>query len=145
MILTAQQRALQRWFADRVPLDDAREDWRTQALCANVDPELFFPDKGGNPKPAQAVCAVCPVREQCLAHALANSETYGVWGGMTARQRQEIAGRRQPEGATHCRNDHEYTLENTIVTPIGRRCRTCKLAADREAGQRARTRAKGIR
>lgn len=132
--LTAHQRALQRWFADRVqPLDG--EDWRSEALCAQADPERWFPDKGGNPKPALAICAVCPVREQCLAHALANNETYGIWGGKTARQRQELAGRRNVS-ATHCRNHHEYTPENTIMTGFGRRCRTCKAAADLTAGRR---------
>jgi len=131
--LTAQHRALQRWFADRQR--DTEGDWRKEALCAQADPERWFPDKGGNPRPAQAICAICPVREECLADALANNETYGIWGGKTARQRQELAGRRHVS-ATHCRNGHGYTLENTISTGFGRRCRVCKLAADRVAGRR---------
>lgn len=134
--LTAHQRALQRWFADRVqPLDG--EDWRSEALCAQADPERWFPDKGGNPKPALAICAVCPVREQCLAHALANNETYGIWGGKTARQRQELAGRRNVS-ATHCRNSHEYTPANTAMTAQGRRCRECQNRANRELRERRR-------
>lgn len=69
-----------------VPADAAREVWAS-ALCAQVDPELFFPEKGGNPAPAQAVCAACPVTALCL-DTFGPLVTDGVVGGLTARQRQ---------------------------------------------------------
>ena len=144
MIPTAQQRVLQRWFADRVPLDDTSEDWRSRALCASVDPERWFPEKGGDPTPAQAICAVCPVREQCLAYALANNETFGVWGGVTAKGRMEIArSRRTANLATHCKQDHEFTPENTLIKQGFRRCRTCANEWGREYQRKQREAGKG--
>ncbi len=59
-------------------------------LCAQTDPELFFPEKGGSTRPAKAVCAGCPVRAQCLEHALAHDERYGVWGGTSERERRRL-------------------------------------------------------
>ncbi|ASR85352.1 WhiB family transcription factor [Mycobacterium phage Tierra] len=72
------------------------EAWEADALCAQVDPELFFPDKGQSSKPAKAICAACPVREVCLDRALASGEQFGIWGGETAYDRKLMlrAGRR---------------------------------------------------
>jgi WhiB family redox-sensing transcriptional regulator len=63
-------------------------DWRASALCAQVDPELFFPDKGESARDALRVCAACEVRAACAAQALAAGERFGVWGGMTERTRR---------------------------------------------------------
>ena len=68
-----------------------REDWRWQALCAQVDPELFFPEKGGSTTAAKQLCASCPVIEQCLAWAVANNERFGIWGGQTERARRRMS------------------------------------------------------
>lgn len=66
------------------------EGWRDEALCAQTDPEIFFPEKGQATGPALRVCAGCPVRAACLADALARRDTtFGVLGGMTPRQRRE--------------------------------------------------------
>jgi WhiB family redox-sensing transcriptional regulator len=66
--------------------------WREQALCAQVDAELFFPDigEGDKSRQARAVCWACPVREPCLAHALAHNEQFGIWGGHTAASRDRM-------------------------------------------------------
>ena len=69
-----------------VPADAAREVWDS-ALCAEVDPELFFPEKGQSPAPAKAVCAACPVTALCLA-TFGSLVADGVVGGLTARERQ---------------------------------------------------------
>lgn len=68
-----------------------------QAVCASVDPELWHPDKSFTALPAKRICwgfrnpdGPCPVREQCLAYALDNDEQYGVWGGMSERQRKHM-------------------------------------------------------
>jgi hypothetical protein len=58
------------------------DDEQMQALCAQADPDTWFPEKGGNPSAAQRICAGCPIRERCLEVALENGETQGVWGGM---------------------------------------------------------------
>jgi WhiB family redox-sensing transcriptional regulator len=75
--------------ADRPP-DPNPSDWRADALCAQTDPEVFFPERGGSPAAAKAVCRVCPVRVSCLAFALAAGEVFGVWGGLTARERRRL-------------------------------------------------------
>jgi WhiB family redox-sensing transcriptional regulator len=65
--------------------------WRDGALCAQTDPEIFFPEKGTPARAALRVCAGCPVRAACLADALARRDvTFGVLGGLTPRQRREL-------------------------------------------------------
>ena len=66
------------------------EPWRLEALCARVDPELFFPEKGESPKGAKVVCEHCPVRAECLRWAVSNNIRWGVWGGLTTQQRQHL-------------------------------------------------------
>ena len=71
--------------------------WAKRALCADADPDLWFPDEQDHATAAAAVavCARCLVRDQCLAHALAIREPRGIWGGLTAEQRRRLlAGRR---------------------------------------------------
>ena len=79
--------------------------WWFAGLCAQTDPELFFPEKGGSVREAKAVCAPCPVRAQCLAHALAHDERFGVWGGLSEPERRRLqsaathrSGAAQPRG-----------------------------------------------
>jgi WhiB family redox-sensing transcriptional regulator len=73
--------------------------WREQALCAETDPEAFFPEKGRPTAPALRVCAGCPVRAACLADALNRRDTtFGVLGGMTPRQRRELLRTRAGAG-----------------------------------------------
>ncbi|MDT3767336.1 WhiB family transcriptional regulator [Gleimia hominis] len=71
-----------------VSLDDGVLAWQANALCAQTDPEAFFPEKGGSTREAKAVCQECAVREQCLQYALANDERFGIWGGMSERERR---------------------------------------------------------
>lgn len=65
--------------------------WHTDAACRGVDAELFFPGNDEESGPAKAVCAVCPVRENCLAFALRRGERYGVWGGLTEKERTRLS------------------------------------------------------
>jgi len=62
----------------------------TGGVCAQVDPELWFPEKGGSTREAKALCTGCPVQVQCLAYALANDERFGVWGGASERDRRRM-------------------------------------------------------
>lgn len=64
------------------------ESWREMALCAQVDPELWFPEMGEPSAAAKLICGWCEVRAECLAFALANNEQYGVWGGLSVKDRQ---------------------------------------------------------
>jgi WhiB family redox-sensing transcriptional regulator len=65
--------------------------WLDQALCAETDPEAFFPEVGEVPHAALSVCAKCPVRAACLADALNRRDvTHGVLGGMTPNERKQL-------------------------------------------------------
>jgi WhiB family redox-sensing transcriptional regulator len=72
----------------RLIIDDAPH-WRDFADCATSDADLWFAEKGDADTitHAKAVCAGCPVREQCLDYALTNRETHGIWGGMSYKER----------------------------------------------------------
>lgn len=77
------------------------QDWRDSAACARIDPEVFFPEKRGRNIYAKAVCAVCPVVDQCLEYALEmerNTEVIaraGVWGGLSVAERSKLLPRRE--------------------------------------------------
>lgn len=66
------------------------ENWRRDALCAQTDPEAFFPEKGGSAKEAKRICALCPVTTQCLQYALDRDERFGIFGGMSERERRRL-------------------------------------------------------
>lgn len=69
--------------------DEAME-WQERALCAQTDPEAFFPEKGGSTREAKRVCLSCEVRVECLEYALANDERFGIWGGLSERERRRL-------------------------------------------------------
>jgi WhiB family redox-sensing transcriptional regulator len=62
--------------------------WVDEALCAQTDPEIFFPTKGGDPSRAKRVCQACPVRAECLAAAITDPSLEGIWGGLSPRERR---------------------------------------------------------
>ncbi len=69
-----------------------RPAWMADANCAGVDPELFFPSRGDTPtlRAAKQVCRACDVQAECLAYALNNGEHFGVWGGLSEKQRRAV-------------------------------------------------------
>ena len=68
--------------------DDGVLKWMDQALCPQTDPEIFFPEKGGSTREAKRVCAKCPVLEECLDYAIESDQRYGIWGGLSERERR---------------------------------------------------------
>lgn len=68
-------------------------EWQNQALCPQSDPEAFFPPKGGSVRYAKRICAKCEVKDDCLDWALDHNENYGVWGGLTERERRGLKRR----------------------------------------------------
>ncbi|GAB6901002.1 hypothetical protein JCM9957A_40920 [Kineosporia succinea] len=64
--------------------------WQERALCAQTDPEAFFPEKGGSTREAKRVCMSCEVRAECLEYALAKDERFGIWGGLSERERRRV-------------------------------------------------------
>ncbi|MFQ4147794.1 WhiB family transcriptional regulator [Arthrobacter sp. LAPM80] len=85
------------WIGLRRQLDDFSDEgelgWQTDALCAQTDPEAFFPEKGGSTRDAKKVCGACNVKAQCLEYALANDERFGIWGGLSERERRRLRKR----------------------------------------------------
>jgi len=70
--------------------DDGAFAWQAEALCAQTDPEAFFPEKGGSTRDAKRVCQTCTVRTECLEYALAHDERFGIWGGLSERERRKL-------------------------------------------------------
>lgn len=95
----------QDWFVDPVKLgvpgtrrpvvdgDDNPLAWQADSLCAQTDPEAFFPEKGGSTRDAKKICTSCEVRTECLEYALANDERFGIWGGLSERERRKLRKR----------------------------------------------------
>jgi len=92
------------WFVDPVNLgvpgvrrmesdEDTTLAWQTDALCSQTDPEAFFPEKGGSTRDAKRICTSCDVRGECLEYALANDERFGIWGGLSERERRKLKRR----------------------------------------------------
>ncbi|WP_322746780.1 WhiB family transcriptional regulator [Cellulomonas sp. S1-8] len=75
------------------PEDDGPMGWQERALCAQTDPEAFFPEKGGSTREAKKVCTQCDVRAECLEYALENDERFGIWGGLSERERRKLKRR----------------------------------------------------
>lgn len=76
------------------PIDDElatdEDQWQERALCAQTDPEAFFPEKGGSTREAKRICQGCEVKDACLEYALAHDERFGIWGGLSERERRRI-------------------------------------------------------
>jgi len=71
-------------------VDPSDKTWQDLANCLGVDPDLFFPERGASTREAKEVCRGCVVRDECLEFALANGEKFGIWGGMSERERRRI-------------------------------------------------------
>ncbi len=75
---------------EQAVVGDEDLSWQAYAACMGVDPDLFFPERGASTREAKAVCGRCAVRTECLEYALANAEKFGIWGGMSERERRRI-------------------------------------------------------
>jgi WhiB family redox-sensing transcriptional regulator len=71
-------------------LETEDNQWQDRALCAQTDPEAFFPEKGGSTREAKRICLGCEVKDQCLDYALAHDERFGIWGGLSERERRRL-------------------------------------------------------
>ena len=132
-------------------------DWRAEAVCATVDPEIFYPtEHAGRPRTdgavdpyeaARGVCAVCPVKEECLAFGSAMDDQFhhrsGMFGGMSPDERARMAARsrrgaRAGRSPGLCRRGHDLTVEG--ATRVGSdgylRCRQCDVESVRVRRER---------
>ena len=69
---------------------DEELSWQERALCAQTDPEAFFPEKGGSTREAKRICVGCDVKGECLEYALGQDERFGIWGGLSERERRRL-------------------------------------------------------
>ncbi|MET9443838.1 WhiB family transcriptional regulator [Streptomyces sp. NPDC006610] len=74
-------------FDTLTPADAA---WRAQALCAQTGADFFFPEPGSSVREAKRICALCEMRPACLEYALENDERFGVWGGLSEKERLQL-------------------------------------------------------
>ena len=100
--MDSRNRVPDNWFIDPIRLgvagaySDPENDplaWQGEAVCAQTDPEAFFPEKGGSTREAKRVCQSCDVRQECLEYALAHDERFGIWGGLSERERRRLKRR----------------------------------------------------
>jgi WhiB family transcriptional regulator, redox-sensing transcriptional regulator len=91
-------------------------NWRHHAACKKVDSDSLFVT-GAQQRKAKRICRHCPVRTECLADALDNRIQYGVWGGMTERERRALLKRRPDvvswsELLSNAREEYERTHQD---------------------------------
>ena len=70
------------------------KDWSDEAICKDLDTQVFFPKRGEATAPIKVICSVCPVVKPCLEYAMKSGEKFGVWGGTSERERRRIRGMR---------------------------------------------------
>jgi len=100
----------------QVAVPTRRDDWQKDGRCVGMDPGIFFPSSGQNAARAKAICAMCMVREDCLEHALEQPEPFGVWGGLSERERHAILRARRGTKMKHGRGGYQ----------LGCRCDECR-------------------
>ncbi len=64
--------------------------WQDYANCRGADADLFFPERGASTRKAKAICTACEVKDECLDFAIQNGEKFGIWGGMSERERRRV-------------------------------------------------------
>ena len=79
-------------------IDTDGRSWQDEANCLGVDPDLFFPERGASTREAKEVCRGCVVRLDCLEFALVNGEKFGIWGGLSERERRRLRRQRAQAG-----------------------------------------------
>ncbi|MFG3340572.1 WhiB family transcriptional regulator [Glycomyces sp. NPDC048151] len=130
--------------------------WDERAACQGMNTEIWFGSAETTMPLAKLICRRCPVQYECLRAALQVPGTKGVWGGLSETQRSRLTAKTTPTGRvtrtvapggmaavnaakTHCKYEHEFTEENTIVYAGKRSCRQCyqdRLLAKRKTNRK---------
>jgi len=99
------------------PRYEGRLGWQDAALCAQTDPEAFYPEKGASTSDAKKVCLSCDVRAECLEDALGRNDRFGVLGGLSERERRTL---KKQIIAAQAALDSEVELDNgdTEITQV---------------------------
>ena len=126
------------------------ETWWKQAACADTDKDVFYPPKANDVNyraivaAAKAICATCPVRDACLEYALDNNEEFGIWGGTTASQRDQMKWKRSAPRKSRANPDRQLAPCGTKAAALRHwrhgetPCDACRKAnaADKQARKR---------
>lgn len=104
--------AIQELFLSIDTGNDGSLDWQDRALCPQTDPEAFFPEKGGSTREAKKVCLECDVRDECLDYALGHDERFGIWGGLSERERRRFKKQRLQENPE---SQHDDSIKQAIA------------------------------
>lgn len=106
--MSAQQDRIRRQINGKWAHAPAPEEWKLRARCRGEDPDLWFPQGDGQRRSdrkvravtvvARSFCLKCPVKNDCLSYAITLDLRYGMWGGLTERQRASLTGRRLADG-----------------------------------------------
>ena len=94
---TAYERMFEDEFGVKLAISDDALDWQVSAACKGSDANLFFPERGASTRVAKAICRECAVRDECLDFAIDTGEKFGIWGGMSERERRRVKSERQVE------------------------------------------------
>lgn len=114
------------------------QPWISQALCPQHEPDIFYapPTAVHTQRTAKSICADCPVRAECLTHAIEHDETHGVWGGLTARERRDLTRADRPATITaQCGTTTGASQHYRRGEPCCAACRTA--ASEARKNQRA--------
>ena len=90
---------------------DTKLTWKKQANCLGIDPDLFYPERGVSSATAKKVCHGCVVKGECLEFALTNGEKFGIWGGLSERERR-ILRRERRLSRQHQQTDNVIALRS---------------------------------
>lgn len=72
----------------------AHDAWREDALCAQTDPEAYYPEIGGSARAAKRTCLACPVTTECRDYAVTTGQRWGIWGGLTQKELRQLVNQR---------------------------------------------------
>jgi len=95
--------------------------WQHGALCAQISPEPFFPERGGSTKDAKKICDLCEVKEECLEYALENKQRYGIWGGKSERQLRKILKQREKDKIAQAEREKKEKRDRHIADVMAKK------------------------
>jgi len=86
-------------FIEALQAEGFDMSWQDFANCRGADPDLFFPERGASTRTAKGICRECTVLGECLEFAIVSSEKFGIWGGLSERERRIVRSRGELETA----------------------------------------------
>lgn len=117
----------------------SKDNWRAGALCAQTDPEIFFPESGQSGLAAKRTCGRCEVRAHCLEEALVLGEHFGIWGGLSSGERNRLLATQEGPRPSPTKN-HTMARDQMILTMTARGASATAIALELGISDRTVTR-----